>query len=217
MMNYNEVYFENAEKERKFQTALENTANASLFSGDSSQSNFFSNSASMQSVHAESSSDIQGLSRISLPKDDHCLYRAVSLYLFDADVPSLRLIVAKTLENNLDYFLEFIQLPQNVPMQQLIENIRSGNEWAGEVEIQILMHILQRPIVVLDNNGKIRNQAGIEQYLAQPPIFVYYDDVNHYDGLLLNENNGRELLEQLQLEQNNAASASNRNAVISNQ
>ncbi len=47
------------------------------------------------------------------------------------------------------------------------------------------MRALNRPIVIIDPNGRVRNRDAVQRDFVNPPIFVYYNDHNHYDGYTL--------------------------------
>jgi OTU-like cysteine protease len=104
----------------------------------------------------------------------------VALYLGETQ-EWLRQLVAAHLEHNLDAFRGFLQL-QGRRVEDYIKGVREGIEWASHVEIEVLMRLLDRPIMVVGPNGRLRNDAP---HFRGEPIFVYYNDHNHYDALLL--------------------------------
>jgi hypothetical protein len=130
--------------------------------------------------------DVDGLTHISVPKDGHCLYNAVALYL-GQDVITLRQVVAANLEHNITQYEQFITLPQGKTIQDYISDVRNTNAWAGDLEITILIKLLNRRIISISPYGRIVNRQVLEQQLENPgePIFVYYDNVAHYDGAIL--------------------------------
>jgi hypothetical protein len=75
--------------------------------------------------------------------------------------------------------------------------LRYGIEWATHVEIEVLMRVLNRSIIVIENNGKVTNPYDAQRFSGEP-IFVYYNGHNHYDAFLLKEGfNGRSILQIL--------------------
>jgi hypothetical protein len=130
----------------------------------------------------QQSVNVVGLSRVSVPIDGHCFYNAVALYL-KQDVRELRQMVATNLEHNIDKYRPFF-LSIGRTVEDYIEAVRSTNEWAGDLEINILIRLLDRPIISVGSNGKIINRQILEQSNGEP-IFVYYDNVAHYDGMVL--------------------------------
>lgn len=136
----------------------------------------------VESVNNADNQKIPGLIFQEIKGDGHCLYNAVALYL-GKDQQTLRNEVANYLETHLNELREFITLPTGSTIEQYIQSIRAGREWAAHVEIQILMRVLNRPIVVVGSDNKIRNRDDIAQY-ASEPIFVWYNGSTHYNALL---------------------------------
>ena len=138
-----------------------------------------------------------GLSFIDIPMDGHCLYNAVALYL-GKEVSFLRKIVAETLESNIEIYRPYILLPVGKTIKDYIEDIRNTNEWAGDLEITILSELLDRPIITIGPNGKITNTQVLDQHRNGEPIFVYYNNINHYDGMVLQDGyTGKDILTKL--------------------
>ena len=139
----------------------------------------------------------EGLKFVPVPPDGHCLYNAVALYL-NEDVSFLRDIVAANLEHNIDEYRPFITLPPGRTIEEYIKDIRSTNEWAGDLEITILNRLLDRTIITIGPNGKITNRQVLDERRNGEPIFVYYDNINHYDGMVLQGRyTAREILDNL--------------------
>ena len=164
-------------------------------------SNFKDKKTSTNTDQAISSPpDIEGLKYVKVPEDGHCLYHAVCLYIAQ-DQQALRNLVAENLENKIDFYRNFIDLPSNKTVEDYIHDIKIGVEWAGHIEIEILMNLLDRPILVVSPSRRLINEADRERFSGEP-IFVYYNGHDHYDGLILDENyNNRvdEILNQLSL------------------
>ncbi len=125
---------------------------------------------------------IDGLIYQSIPGDGHCLFHAVGLYLGETQA-WLRRIVAAHIEHNLDDFRDFLARPDGKTVTDYIEDVRKGKEWASHVEIEVLMRLLDRPIMVVNPEGSLVNDQDAHRFTGEP-IFVYYTD-NHYDSLIL--------------------------------
>lgn len=133
-----------------------------------------------------------------IPGDGHCLYNAVALYI-NEEQSALRSRVAAYIEHNLETFNHFIELAEGQSIKDYLNAVRVGVEWASHVEIEVLMRVLDRPIIIIGPDGKIRNRDDASRFQGDP-IFTYYNDRDHYDVLLLSpayENRGRQLLIQL--------------------
>ncbi len=141
-----------------------------------------------------------GLVHIPMRKNGDCLYDAVSCYLEDQDAASLRRIVAANLRHNLQDFRDHITLPKDKTMDDYLNNIGQGKEWASHIEIEVLMRVLDRPIVVIESNNQLVNPSAVDSgRFTGEPIFVYYNPRNnHYDGLILNgKSDAQAVLDQL--------------------
>lgn len=144
----------------------------------------------------QKSSEIEGLKYQSVPGDGHCLYHAVGLYIGE-DVATLRRIVSDYLEARTNLH-PFIRLEEGQTIEGYIQDIGSGREWADHIDIEVLQQVLDRPIVVIDPNGQIRNsREDIERFNGEP-IFVSYNGHTHYDAyVLLEDYVGRDILNHL--------------------
>jgi tetratricopeptide (TPR) repeat protein len=142
---------------------------------------------------------IVGLSHEDIPGDGHCLFNAVALYL-EQTQELLRQDVATHLECNLSEVRHFIQLSEGKNAEDYINDVRNGIEWASHVEIEVLMRLLGRPIMVVGPDSKIVNVN--DAHRRGEPIFVYYNGHNHYDALILTgEKEARAILNDLLLSQ----------------
>lgn len=146
---------------------------------------------------AQPFSPIEGLEYQAVPDKGHCFYQAVGLY-FNKDKDELRQIVADYLETHEEELSAYAELPLNTSYAEYVKLVRDTNEWAGNLEIEALMRILQRPIVIIGPDRKIINRADINRFPGEP-VFVYYNNINHYDGLVLSqyESNPRNILNKL--------------------
>lgn len=134
----------------------------------------------------------EGLQAYPVNGNGDCLYEAITYYFskVGTEVAYLRHIVAAHLEYAQQYeperYAGFIPLSEGQTIQEYIANIRSTHQWLGNVEINILMRLLNRPVVVVERNGTITNLDEVRQYAnVGDPIFVYYNGDNHYDALIV--------------------------------
>lgn len=144
----------------------------------------------LESVHqtvSNSNSRIpDGLIHQPILGNGHCLFNAVGIHL-KQDQQFLRNIVAAHLEHNLATFRDFIGLQGGQSLTGYINDVRNGFEWATHIEIEVLMRVLNRPIIVIGEDGNIINRDDAARFTGQQPIFVYYNGHNHYDALLLRD------------------------------
>ena len=62
---------------------------------------------------------------------------------------------------------------------------REINErWSDNTELKAFMRLLNRPIVIIGFDKKIKNSEDVKQFTGEP-IFVYYNGNNHYAALVL--------------------------------
>lgn len=144
-----------------------------------------------------------GLEYHAIPRDGHCLYNAVALYI-GQEQSFLRQRVATYLENHQNEFSDFIILSEGQTLTDYLNAVRSSTEWATHIEIEVLMRVLGRPIIIIDPQGTVRNREDAQERDGEP-IFVYYNGYNHYDGALLSsdyQGRSRELLNQLLTQSN---------------
>jgi WD40 repeat protein len=144
---------------------------------------FNNDNKSLESVQRNVSYQIPGLTYQEVPGDGHCLFHAVGLHV-NQDQAYLRRIVAAHLEHNKNDFREFIQLPEGKTIENYIRAIREGKEWADHIEIEVLMRVLDRPIIVIGPDFIIKNREVLERGLRGESIFVMYNGHNHYDAFL---------------------------------
>ena len=125
-----------------------------------------------------------GLSLVDLPKDEQCLYNAVALYL-GQDVDSLRSIVAAELEDKVEQYQQFIDLPQEKTIRDYIADLKTTKQWARDLDRTTLSKVLNRPIITIGINGKIINSEVLNELYKGEPIFVRNDNANNYNGIML--------------------------------
>ena len=126
----------------------------------------------------------------SILGDGDCLYKAVALYC-GKDQQTLRNLVASHIRHNLDEYKDLInglECYNGRSIEEYLKAIEIGKEWADNLEIAVLMKILDRPIIIVESNNKIKNLSNVENseglMFRSEPIFVYYNGHNHYDALI---------------------------------
>jgi ankyrin repeat protein len=128
-----------------------------------------------------------------------CLYHAVRMHL--APMPStveLREQVALYVDAHRADYEGSIE----GSMEDYIAGIRLG-AWGDHVEIDALMHLTQRPIIIMHANGSAPTLPENSAAYPGQPIFVYYNDEDHYSGLLVDPRYSPEhRLNQIQLGHN---------------
>jgi hypothetical protein len=138
----------------------------------------------------------QAYQELSVPGDGDCLYSAVALYVGQTQ-QQLRNQVADELERKLEEYKPFLELKPGQTAKDYIAGVRRRyGEWAGQVEIRALMNILRRPIIVVrpGQNAQDRLQnpdklLGEDLYFSSGrPIPVKYNGHNHYDAIVIVEN-----------------------------
>jgi small GTP-binding protein len=145
-----------------------------------------SSSCSSTNVARSVSNDaLCGLQYQPVPDDGHCLFHAVGLYL-GKDQNTLRTEVATYLNEHLDEFRDFISplLKLDQTLEMYIEALRSGKEWADNIEIEIIQRVTNCPIIIIRPNANPTIPDNLDHY-PEKPIFVYYNDHNHYDAFIL--------------------------------
>ncbi|MDR3491307.1 MAG: hypothetical protein P4M12_04585 [Gammaproteobacteria bacterium] len=199
--------------EQHSSVALDSNANTSItklqqkdilsITFNESRNTFFGSSSSSSSsanggyneIAKQDIPQIDGLDFERMLGDGHCLYHAVAVYL-EKDQQTLRTELADLLETTPDKYKDVIEA-SGKDFKSYIQGIRT-KEWADHLEIVMLMTLLNRPIVIIEPGGKIRNKDDIERLKSEKPIFVYYNDVDHYDSFTLKSNkDGREILNRL--------------------
>lgn len=136
-----------------------------------------------KNIQQNVSYQIPGLTYQKVPGDGHCLFHAVGLHV-NQDQAYIRRIVAAHLEHNKNDFREFIQLREGQTIEEYIQAIREGKDWADHIEIEVLMRVLGRPIIIIGPDMKIRNLNVLERELRGDPIFVLFNGHDHYDAFL---------------------------------
>jgi len=148
---------------------------------------------------------ITGLQYQPVPGDGHCFYHAVALYL-GQDQKTLRQQVADYLETHPADFADFFVFSSGRSLKNYINAMKEGEEWADHIDLEVLMRVINAPIVVIGPNGGIRNPEGLNRFSGEP-IFVYYNGYTHYDALLLADDyrdRSREILDYLSSLQSDA-------------
>jgi|GEM_PF-4621845 len=136
---------------------------------------------------------IDGFDYSPVPADGHCLFSAVGIQV-GRDPHDLRNAVADYLESHREDFSGLI--PIDSDFAYFIENLRR-DLWGGNECIVALQEIINRPIVVLQDNGSPIMMDNIS-YFSSSPVFLYYtnadpdnsdciDARNHYDALIVRD------------------------------
>ena len=121
--------------------------------------------------------------KIYMPGGGHCLFHAVGLYLHK-DYQQLRQEVVDYIQAHLDEFRAPLEgLLGDRTVDDYLQALRAGNEWADDLEISVLMRIYNRPILIISERG-IRHPT-VELEFTGEPIYVYYNGRDHYDGVVL--------------------------------
>lgn len=141
---------------------------------------------------------IDGLRFKSMPGDGSCLFHAVGRRV-GRDYQYLRGMVTDHIRKNPEEFSFFIVLDEGATLEDYLTKM-NANEYAGHVEIEVLMRILLRPIVVINPNGLISNLDDVDRY-AGTPIFVQHngrdDNSGHYDAYDIIDKDPKEILNDL--------------------
>ena len=113
-----------------------------------------------------------------------CLYLAIANYLNIAP-ERLRMSVANHVELGLKEVHEILQikLGNQFDTYTYTNDVRQGKECDANIQIEILMSMLKRPIVTICSNGRIKDLGVLEKFTGEP-IFVYYNGNDHYDTFL---------------------------------
>jgi hypothetical protein len=129
----------------------------------------------------------------------HCLYAAIGQYTGQNE-QTIRARVADVLLRDINIYHAIVSellLPDQT-IDDFLNGIRTG-EWTGQLNMTILMQVLQTTIIVIHPDGRMEHGDTLSQYTQNEPIFVYYNGVNHYDGLERNASftTGREVFDRL--------------------
>jgi hypothetical protein len=65
-----------------------------------------------------------------------------------------------------------------------LRRLRQNGEWAGHLELDAFILVLNRPIVVLYQDGQDPHVFSNPNCRESMPIFVKYNGVNHYDAVV---------------------------------
>lgn len=150
---------------------------------------------------------------IMVPKNLDCLYHIISKNSPQAEysvIEFLRLQVAIQIQLELEFnitcnannYRKMIE-SKRFTAEEYIENIINAKMPADNLQIIVLMIILQRPIYIIGFNNTIINMIDINELGKlinfDQPILVYYNGMNHYDGLVL-QNDATQSIESLILD-----------------
>lgn len=113
-----------------------------------------------------------------VPADGDCLYHAVALHCPET-ASGLRSKVADLIKKG--RFNDFLAGEEDPSIRA--QRVREG-VWGGQIEIQALMHILKRPIVIMYEQGALPTYPSNTNLFPGEPIFISYNGTNHYTGLV---------------------------------
>lgn len=122
-----------------------------------------------------------GLAFQKIPGDGHCLFHAVGLYL-GQDQAFLRNITASHMAHNHDHFVNYLGGDEE-RFERHVDAIRAGAEWGGALEIEAIQRATGRPIIIIRSDTNPNIPDNIAEYNT-PPIFVYYNGIDHYDAFI---------------------------------
>lgn len=126
----------------------------------------------------------RGLNMRYVPGDGHCLYHAVRIHLpNNPSVENLRTLVADYVTAHREDYEGSIA----GSFDAYVAGIRT-NAWGDHIEIDALMHIYQRPIFIFHENGDPVTRPQEQEAFPGEPIPVLFDDVNHYNAVVLTTN-----------------------------
>jgi hypothetical protein len=143
-----------------------------------------------------------------VPGDGNCMYSSVLFYIKSSETSQqLRASMAAYVEKNQDKYAEtppnlMRDKQQYASMEDYLNALRNTRDYAESIDVMILMDMLERPIAIVGPDGKIRNahivEAKSKVFPKANPIFIYYNGVNHYSGLIIkDEKDPKELLNEL--------------------
>jgi len=178
-------------------STLRSSSSPLLFSADSKAA----------AVATSSIPNIPGLTYKEVAGDGNCFYYAVALQISNESLEGrtlkdqakhLREKTADSLQLNKDHYARFIRDDVHVSdkVAKCVAGIRR-NQWAGDIEISVLTHYLQRPILVIHPDGRTDYLSQLEYYQNEIPIFAYYNGTNHYDALIPNYSMIEEIIKHI--------------------
>lgn len=124
---------------------------------------------------------ISTLLKLPVKGDGHCLFNAVALYTGNT-VEQLRTLVVETLINNIEHYQPYIELQAGQTIEDYVDGLMT-NQWVGHLEIELLMRVLNRPIIVITPQNVLHLER-IREFNGDY-IFVQYNGRDHYDGLIM--------------------------------
>ena len=142
--------------------------------------------------------DFLGLEFQPVPRDGHCLFHAVGLFL-GQDHEQLRFTVADELEFRARAEWRVQMEAEQGSVAAYVKKIRETEEWGDHLEVSVLQHIYKRPVIVIRPDQTLQLPDPAILALGDP-IFIFYNGHNHYDGFTLKpgEDNGAAVLAKIQ-------------------
>ena len=147
------------------------------------------------------------LTHKKIPGDGQCLFSALS-HDSSTTAEKLRQEVIQYIRENInnlckeDFFNEEI-------LKQEISHLEEGG-WGDYISIEMFQRMKKRPVVIFrptavpyisDEERSIDNPASSSVSLSEKPIFIYYNDYNHYDAFEVK--NGKNSFDVLREVKNN--------------
>ncbi|OEH77422.1 OTU-like cysteine protease domain-containing protein [Cyclospora cayetanensis] len=121
----------------------------------------------------------EGLTIFSVPGDGNCLFRSIAHQLElnpsangELDVKRLRGGIADLMKRERDCFKAFLdeQLQQDEAYDAFCENIRSSQDWGGEIEILAASQLLRCPIKVYAVSDAVTVLTYGEEFCEAQPL-----------------------------------------------
>lgn len=139
---------------------------------------------------------MQRLYQINVPGDNSCFFHAVGLHV-NMHAFDLRKLCSQLMfqYQNMDFngmtLEDWIQASENCSAIQYSKKLLFKHFWGGALEMMVLAHYFQRPIVVYQEQKitKVANKITIfrEDLQDKEPIYLLYINNNHYACLKKNK------------------------------
>ena len=119
----------------------------------------------------------------SVPGDGDCFYSAVDKYVgAGIGAHNLRVLVANYMAENEDELHGFMPEYNHDAYVARVAATKSTRAWADHIEIETMMRVLHRPIVIMRRDAD-PTVVGDGEANQERPIFVLYNGHTHYDAL----------------------------------
>lgn len=134
--------------------------------------------------HLQTELQTEGFSIFSIPADGNCLFRSIVHQLQQSgseggglDVKGLRHGIANVLLEDRDSFKPFLdeELQQDAAYDAFCENIRSSQDWGGEIELHAATKLLRRPIRVFSYSDSVHTITyGEDEFKEAAPLLLVF-------------------------------------------